>query len=240
VGDDEDEDDEDFTPGDAEDDDDGDDGDEAASSDAQRGAAAAGAAGGSGSGDGDDDISDTNAPYAEAGEGSAAAAGSSGRRRRGACGEGGRKVVTPREQALAQARSVPASRRAAPCPLLRPRACPVCVRRPRHAGVPLPNPLQLLKALRPRSLVQLAAGQGKRVQRLVWRLEDASVFTAKFALKAAVKGVRPVLVCEWLARVGLRGGAAPPRERRWLGACVCNTVAGRRPACCCRELCCCC
>lgn len=60
----------------------------------------------------------------------------------------------------------------------------------------MPNPLRLLSALRPRSLVSLAQGQGKRVQRLVWRLEDASVFTAKFAVKAVVKGVRPALVCE--------------------------------------------
>lgn len=60
----------------------------------------------------------------------------------------------------------------------------------------IPNPLKLLSALRPRSLVGLAQGQGKRVQRLVWRLEDASVFTAKFAAKAVVKGVRPALVCE--------------------------------------------
>lgn len=62
----------------------------------------------------------------------------------------------------------------------------------------IPNPLKLLSALRPRSLVSLAQGQGKRVQRLVWRLEDASVFTAKFAVKAVVKGVRPALVCEYL------------------------------------------
>lgn len=64
------------------------------------------------------------------------------------------------------------------------------------AGVSIPNPLKLLSALRPRSLVSLAQGQGKRVQRLVWRLEDASAFTAKFAAKAVVKGVRPALVCE--------------------------------------------
>ena len=61
----------------------------------------------------------------------------------------------------------------------------------------MPNPLKLLRALRPRSLVSLAQGQGKRVQRLVWRLEDASAFTAKFAVKAVVKGVRPALVCEY-------------------------------------------
>lgn len=63
----------------------------------------------------------------------------------------------------------------------------------------MPNPLKLLRALRPRSLVSLAQGQGKRVQRLVWRLEDASAFTAKFAVKAVVKGVRPALVCEYLS-----------------------------------------
>jgi len=66
-----------------------------------------------------------------------------------------------------------------------------------HPGVSLPNPLKLLSALRPRSLVSLAQGQGKRVQRLVWRVEDASVFTAKFAAKAIVKGIRPALVCEY-------------------------------------------
>jgi hypothetical protein len=71
--------------------------------------------------------------------------------------------------------------------------------RPPHThspGLQLPDPRKLLSALRPRSLVSLAQGQGKRVQRLVWRLEDASVFTAKFAVKAAAKGVRPALVCE--------------------------------------------
>lgn len=36
------------------------------------------------------------------------------------------------------------------------------------------------------------------MQRLVWRVEDASVFTAKFAAKAIVKGIRPALVCEYL------------------------------------------
>jgi hypothetical protein len=67
---------------------------------------------------------------------------------------------------------------------------------PTPTGISIPNPLRLLSALRPRSLVSLAQGQGKRVQRLVWRLEDASAFTAKFAVKAVVKGVRPAIVCE--------------------------------------------
>lgn len=65
-------------------------------------------------------------------------------------------------------------------------------------GVRLGNPFKLLRHLRPRSLVSAVQGQNKRIQRLVWRLEDASVFTAKFALKAVVKGTRPILVCKWL------------------------------------------
>lgn len=63
-------------------------------------------------------------------------------------------------------------------------------------GVRMVNPLKLLGKLRPRELVAMIRGQRKRIQRLVWRLEDASVLTAKFAVKAAVKGARPLLV--WL------------------------------------------
>lgn len=59
------------------------------------------------------------------------------------------------------------------------------------------NPVKVLGKLRPRELVALVKGQRKRLQRLLWRLEDASVFTAKFAVKAAVKGARPLLVCEY-------------------------------------------
>jgi hypothetical protein len=61
--------------------------------------------------------------------------------------------------------------------------------------------------------VGLAQGQGKRVQRLVWRLEDASVFTAKFAAKAVVKGVRPALVCElYTSRQGIVGVGQSARQ----------------------------
>jgi hypothetical protein len=58
------------------------------------------------------------------------------------------------------------------------------------------NPLALLSGLRPSRLVKLVQSQGQRVQHLIWSLEDASVITGKFALKFAVKAIRPVLMCE--------------------------------------------
>eukprot|EP00775_Hariotina_reticulata_P012941 gene12941-13069_t len=70
----------------------------------------------------------------------------------------------------------------------------------KRRGLRLVNPLKLLGALRPRRLVALVQGQRKTVQQLVWRLEDASVFTAKFAVKAAIKGARPILVWMIVAR----------------------------------------
>lgn len=84
--------------------------------------------------------------------------------------------------------------------------CPICRRLivlpldlypPPCTGIRIGNPLKVLSKLRPRELVALIKSQRKRIQRLVWRLEDASVFTAKFALKAAIKGARPLLVCEY-------------------------------------------
>ena len=38
--------------------------------------------------------------------------------------------------------------------------------------------------------------QGDRAQRLLWRLEDAGVFGAKFLVKAAAKAARPAIVGE--------------------------------------------
>jgi hypothetical protein len=38
--------------------------------------------------------------------------------------------------------------------------------------------------------------QGKRVQQLVWWLEDASRFSAKLAVKVVAKSARPALICE--------------------------------------------
>lgn len=66
----------------------------------------------------------------------------------------------------------------------------------KKGGLQLGNPLKLVGKLRPRSLMSALRGQRQRLQRLVWKLEDASVFTAKVAVKAVVKGARPVLV--WL------------------------------------------
>ncbi|KAF8071137.1 hypothetical protein HT031_001219 [Scenedesmus sp. PABB004] len=60
----------------------------------------------------------------------------------------------------------------------------------------LGNPLKLLGNLRPKRLAAAVTGQRERLQRLLWRLEDASVFTAKFAARALIKGARPALV--WL------------------------------------------
>lgn len=59
------------------------------------------------------------------------------------------------------------------------------------------NPFALLGKLRPRNLAKAFKAQRQNLQRLVWRLEDASVFSAKFALKFAIKAARPALVCEY-------------------------------------------
>jgi hypothetical protein len=73
------------------------------------------------------------------------------------------------------------------------------------AGVQLGNPFKLVGKLRPRSLMSAVRGQRQRLQRLIWKLEDASVFTAKFAVKAVVKGARPALVCEYEGFGGVGG-----------------------------------
>lgn len=59
------------------------------------------------------------------------------------------------------------------------------------------NPLAVFSGLRPSRLIKLVQSQGQRVQHLIWSLEDASVITGKFAVKFAVKAIRPVLMCEW-------------------------------------------
>jgi hypothetical protein len=64
------------------------------------------------------------------------------------------------------------------------------------------NPLALLGSLRPSNLAKALQAQRQNLQRLVWRLEDASVFTAKFASRALLKAARPALVCERPSRGG--------------------------------------
>jgi hypothetical protein len=59
------------------------------------------------------------------------------------------------------------------------------------------NPLAVFSGLRPSRFIKLVQSQGQRVQQLIWSLEDASVITGKFALKFAVKAIRPALMCEW-------------------------------------------
>lgn len=58
------------------------------------------------------------------------------------------------------------------------------------------NPLQLLSMLRPSALVKSLRLQSKRLQHLIWSLEDAGTFSAKLAVKAAIKAARPILVCK--------------------------------------------
>jgi hypothetical protein len=67
--------------------------------------------------------------------------------------------------------------------------------------------------MRPRRLVSFVRGQRKTVQQLVWRLEDASVFTAKFAVKAAFKGARPILVCKHFSSMADQEGVL---SRQWI------------------------
>lgn len=61
------------------------------------------------------------------------------------------------------------------------------------------NPLALLGGLRPRNMGKALKARKQDLQRLVWRLEDASIAAAKFARKFVFKSARPVLVCEWRA-----------------------------------------
>eukprot|EP00877_Chromochloris_zofingiensis_P001037 jgi/Chrzof1/10934/Cz05g17220.t1 len=62
------------------------------------------------------------------------------------------------------------------------------------------NPLQLLSMLRPSALVKSLRLQSKRLQHLIWSLEDAGTFSAKLAVKAAIKAARPILVWLIIAR----------------------------------------
>ncbi|KAI8471005.1 MAG: hypothetical protein J3K34DRAFT_385002 [Monoraphidium minutum] len=63
-------------------------------------------------------------------------------------------------------------------------------------GRGFPNPLALLGQLRPRNLAKAVKARKQGLQRLVWRIEDASVGGAKFARKFLLKAARPALV--WL------------------------------------------
>jgi len=85
------------------------------------------------------------------------------------------------------------------------------------------NPLGFIGKLRPSEIVKLCQRQTKHIQHLIWHLEDASVFTAKFAVKAAVKAARPLLVwfiisrasrtVQWGRDPAIRMLRLPPEEQ---------------------------
>lgn len=67
----------------------------------------------------------------------------------------------------------------------------------------------MLGALRPRRLAKLVLSQGDRLQRLLWAAEDASVFSAKFLAKVAVKAARPAIVCKCAKNACMHANALP-------------------------------
>lgn len=185
---DEEEDDPDFTPGDAELDEDE---DEDLSLEDE------------GDGSAMERISDTNAPYADAADG----VPESARRRSGGGAASSCRCSAPLNTATVNAWSLGSGQiptdtdmhaHMNPTPTTIS-ALPSSVRStpPPPAGMQLPNPLKLLGQLRPARLAAAMRGQGKRVQRLVWRAEDAAVTAVKLARRLAIKGARPALVCEW-------------------------------------------
>jgi hypothetical protein len=144
-------------------------------------------------------------------------------RRRGGCAtrgaradaaSRGRAAAHWRRRRAAPARGIGASAAAAPAPRAAAPADDASARLPARPPAPppgrgIPNPIALLGHLRPARLAKTIQAQRHNLQRLVWRLEDASVFGAKLAKKFAVKAIRPALVCECRGRA--RG---VPRRRR--------------------------